>query len=337
MDTSYMDKNGRKDFELTKNISLGMINPISLLELKTTGKTSFVVPELLFDLDYPGHYRRRIKSVSVSIYCVTGPFTTINATIRLKKHYIRKELTAVSTGFYNITLEDYNKESIATSTAQNDSGIFAVNFNDERYLPFEGCGAVSEWEVELVTDKKLRQFDYSTINDVVLHVKYTARENGAVKNDVMTKMNEELQKIASSMPLYSCISARNELSGQWYLFQNPQPGTNNTLEIPLTCNTFPYFARSATNIVIKSIGLHAKMKATLDKVFELSYKKSGVLVKQDVTLPYVAGKPLLEKTVSITGTLNLADIDDGLITVTAKSVIPAKDLEDFILTVQYVV
>jgi hypothetical protein len=32
---------------------------------------------------------------------------------------------------------------IATSTAQNDAGVFEFNFRDERYMPFEGAGAIS--------------------------------------------------------------------------------------------------------------------------------------------------------------------------------------------------
>jgi len=37
--------------------------------------------------------------------------------------------------------------------------------NDERYLPFEGSGAVSQWRLELPTD--VPQFDHDTISDVV--------------------------------------------------------------------------------------------------------------------------------------------------------------------------
>lgn len=41
------------------------------------------------------------------------------------------------------------REAIATSTGQNDSGLFELNFRDERYLPFEYMGAVSCWRLEL--------------------------------------------------------------------------------------------------------------------------------------------------------------------------------------------
>ena len=67
-------------------------------------------------------------------------------------------------------------QSIVTSTAQNDSGLFETNLRDERFLPFEGSGAISEWQLELPADEVDRQFDYDTIADVILHIRYTARE-----------------------------------------------------------------------------------------------------------------------------------------------------------------
>lgn len=40
-------------------------------------------------------------------------------------------------------------QSIATGNAQDDSGVFELNFRDERYLPFEGTGAITSWRLEL--------------------------------------------------------------------------------------------------------------------------------------------------------------------------------------------
>lgn len=55
------------DCEITKPISLRQINPLALIQLKEQGVCEFNLPEELFDLDYPGHYKRRIKTVAVSI------------------------------------------------------------------------------------------------------------------------------------------------------------------------------------------------------------------------------------------------------------------------------
>ena len=81
--------------------------------------------------------------------------------------------------------------------------MFELSFRDERYLPFEGAGAISEWSLELFNDlpsnnpdptnpdfgRPLRQFDYGTITDAVLHVKYTAREDaGPFKNGAISHL-----------------------------------------------------------------------------------------------------------------------------------------------------
>ncbi len=72
--------------------------------------------------------------------------------------------------------------SIVTSSAQNDSGLFETNLRDERYLPFENSGVTSEWQLELPANSSKNepaQFDYDTISDVILHIRYTAREDAA--------------------------------------------------------------------------------------------------------------------------------------------------------------
>ncbi len=63
-------------------------------------------------------------------------------------------------------------QSIVTSGGTNDSGMFETNLRDDRFLPFEGAGAVSTWSLALPS--QLRAFDYMTISDVILHVRYTA-------------------------------------------------------------------------------------------------------------------------------------------------------------------
>ena len=67
-------------------------------------------------------------------------------------------------------------QAIATSTGQNDGGLFELNFRDERYLPFEGAGVISRWRIAL--DPDANGFDFNTLSDVVLHIRYTARDGG---------------------------------------------------------------------------------------------------------------------------------------------------------------
>lgn len=67
-------------------------------------------------------------------------------------------------------------EAIATSTGQDDSGLFELNFSDERYLPFEFAGAISRWRIELPPENN--QFDMDTLSDFIMNLSYTSREGG---------------------------------------------------------------------------------------------------------------------------------------------------------------
>ena len=64
--------------------------------------------------------------------------------------------------------------------------MFALNFFlDDRYFPFEGTGAVSSWVLDLppATNPGI---DLATIDDVVIHVRYTAKyDPGPFKQAVM--------------------------------------------------------------------------------------------------------------------------------------------------------
>lgn len=181
MDNAYIE-NHKRELEITKMVSLKMINPQEYLKLRESGTCSFSIPEEVFDFDFPGHYFRRIKSVTVTIPCITGPFTSINARLELTASTIRIN-TDLNNGEYarNSDRDDrfldnpIPPNSIATSSAQNDSGMFELNFRDERYLPFEGAGVVSQWSLQFPGE--FRQFDYSSISDVIFTISYTARES----------------------------------------------------------------------------------------------------------------------------------------------------------------
>ena len=42
--------------------------------------------------------------------------------------------------------------AIAVGSVEDENGVFELNFHDERYLPFEGAGAISKWRLELPKD-----------------------------------------------------------------------------------------------------------------------------------------------------------------------------------------
>jgi len=257
MEMVYHEHN-KREYELTKHISLRQLDPIALLALKATGTCEFTVPEWLFDLDAPGHYMRRIKSVALSIPAVTGPYTSVNCTLTLLRSSVRrspllKDGEYARQGDEDDRFVDYfgAVQSIVTSSAQNDSGLFETNLRDERYLPFEGSGAISAWRLELPAE--FRQFDYDTISDVILHVRYTAREGGAqLKQEAIANL-ENLVRDAEASGLALLFSLRHDFPAEWHRFVN-----SDSVPLVLTIKRehFPYFTQGK-RITITSVELAA--------------------------------------------------------------------------------
>lgn len=233
MDLAYLDQN-KREYEITKHVSLEQLDPMALLLLKETGQCELNVPEVLLDMDFPGHYLRRIRTVSLTIPCVTGPYTGVPCTLTLLKHSIRRNTNA-SGGYARDAENDDPRfvdafgavQSIVTSSAQNDSGLFETNLRDERYLPFEGAGVISTWSLEL--PRELRPFDYSTISDVVLHVRYTAREGGGIlrqaSEDALTDALNTISRAGGQAGLVRLFSLRHEFPNEWQLLKTRKNDT----------------------------------------------------------------------------------------------------------------
>ena len=127
-------------------------------------------------------------------------------------------------------------QSIVTSSAQNDSGLFETNLRDERYLPFENSGVISEWQLELPANPSKgdpRQFDYDTISDVILHIRYTAREGGGLlRKGAMDNLKTAIDEAqaAGSVRLFS---VRHEFPTEWAKFQSQTPAPDQRFELAL--------------------------------------------------------------------------------------------------------
>ncbi|MBC7885695.1 MAG: insecticidal toxin complex protein, partial [Saprospiraceae bacterium] len=193
MEKSYMDKNFRQ-YELSKHISLRHHAPFEFLKLKESGKCMISLPESLFNQDYPSHYLRRIKSVTLTIPCIVGPYVGVHCKLTLisNKTRIKPVLVCgpddccefIDSG-YNEVPNDTRfrqrygaKDAIATSTGQNESGMFELNFRDERYLHFEYEGVISKWCIELPLENNY--FDLHSVADVIMQINYIAKEGGDI-------------------------------------------------------------------------------------------------------------------------------------------------------------
>lgn len=260
MEMAYHEQN-RREYELTTHVSLRQSNPVALLALRATGACEFAVPEELLDLiGCPGHYFRRLKSVALSIPSVVGPYTGVNATLTLQRSRVRVS-PALRDGQYAATGDGDDRfsdhfggtQSVVASSGNQDSGLFEVNLRDERYLPFEGSGAISWWRLELPTE--LPQFDHDSISDAVLHLRYTAREGGAPLRAAAQDHLRQLVSGATAVGSVRLLSIRHEFPTAWARFTAAELDEQNP-EAPLTVTLreehYPYWARA-----VAPIGLHA--------------------------------------------------------------------------------
>ncbi len=253
MEMAYHEHN-RREYELTKHVSVLQIAPLALINLRTTGRCTVRLPEDLFDIDSPGHYFRRIKSAALSIPCITGPYAHVNCKLTLVKSSIRTspmfDGDYPRTGLEDQRFTDHSSvQSMVTSSAQQDSGLFETNYGDERYLPFENAGAIGTWQLELPANPSQNeptQFDYSTISDVILHLRYTARDGGEPFRQAAMTQVQALISSAQAAGSTRLFSIRQEFPTEWAAFrrQRPVEGERYRLGINLRAEHYPFWLRS---------------------------------------------------------------------------------------------
>jgi hypothetical protein len=305
MEKAYLDAN-RRDLEITKPISLFQLDPEELLTLRETGACNIHIPELLFDLDFPGHYFRRIKAVRVTIPCVAGPFMNVSATLSLSQSWTRREVPADLSVVPPDPEPDTTvlpQTAIATSTGIVDTGMFELNFRDERYLPFEGAGAISTWHLEL--PQAIRCFDYDNIADVVLHLSYSARSGGqsfkqAVNAQLTTALNDWKKLVTSGVTLARLFSLRQEFSTHWNRLLFPAEDQDQEITLNLGKQHFPGY--------LDYVWMDTDDDGKLDTQKSITLRVTSLKVYLDPQgqLPPDAAA------LSINGTTSAIDADNGL-------------------------
>jgi Tc toxin complex TcA C-terminal TcB-binding domain len=309
MEMAYHELNQR-EYELTKHVSLLQVDPLALIQLRMTGRCTVKLPEELFDMDGPGHYFRRIKTVAMSIPCVTGPYAGVNCTLTLLKSSIRKTQILRDGAYAREDAEDdrFNDyfgslQSIVTSSAQNDSGLFETNLRDERYLPFENSGVISEWQLELPANPSSsdpRQFDYDTISDVILHIRYTAREGGGLLRKGAIKNLSDAVDAGQAAGSVRLFPVRHEFPTEWAKFQRQTPGANQRFELALNLRDehYPFWSqghlKSVKRVDILARPTKIPVPASLD-VFDKADKADAAAKKDTLVKETSMGNVLIGK------------------------------------------
>ncbi|RXV64566.1 hypothetical protein D1006_40480 [Burkholderia stabilis] len=172
MEQAHLQRDSRP-YEIVKTFSLKAINAAALGALKSAGTAQFELTEALFDQDYPNHYLRQIKTVALSFPAVLGPYQEVGAMLTQLSNtlYYTKDKRSSKTN-----LRAY--QQVALSQGINDSGLFQLDFDDARYLPFEGTGVESNWKLAFPGWKNesgnAAKTLLESLDDVIIQVRYTA-------------------------------------------------------------------------------------------------------------------------------------------------------------------
>ncbi|HEU5101848.1 MAG TPA: hypothetical protein VFU22_22660, partial [Roseiflexaceae bacterium] len=189
MEKAFIESDSR-GLEITKHVSLLELDPVALIQLKSKGVCEFAFSEALFNYDFPGHYCRQIRTLEVAFAAAEDQRLPINATLTQLSHRTVLEPDAKAVKFLldpkdqpPLTIRSDWKASqqIAlshvTDQYEKNNGLFELRFDDERYLPFEGTGAVSTWRLEL--NGKKGAYNIDDLVDVTITLKYSAEQGGA--------------------------------------------------------------------------------------------------------------------------------------------------------------
>lgn len=208
LDQAYLVRNERK-LEIVHTVSLktlleGQVSSDWKAQLIETGTLSFDFTEQHFAERYPGHYLRQIAAVSVTLPALVGPYQDVRAVLVQTGSMFSTKAEDAAVAYLidkasgNGSLVQTNlraSQQVALSTGMDDNGAFQLNFGDERYLPFEGTGAVSSWQLTFPNHQCDEQKQMLTsLTDIIIRVRYTARDGG----DEFAKTVQSLLKTAEA-------------------------------------------------------------------------------------------------------------------------------------------
>jgi Tc toxin complex TcA C-terminal TcB-binding domain len=123
-------------------------------------------------------------------------------------------------------------QQIAISKASGDSGMFELNFNDDRYLPFEGTGAICDWQ--LTIPQATNAFDLSTISDVIFYINYTAQDGG-------TEFAQQVMNLPEIKNYKGVlvVSIRQQFNQAWNTFMTSGVGAFSVSKLQFPANLQP--------------------------------------------------------------------------------------------------
>lgn len=239
LDKAYLDSEPMSVLHLNKTCDLSSLAPAALAELKKEGRCTFQLTESLFDHDFPGHYNRKIKSVALSVKGSFDGADMVRASLKQLNNrvipqpdleaakFLLLEPGAMQPAPSNLLTDYIAGQQISVTHCKKDCGLFELKFDDEKYLPFEGTGAISTWELRM--PKAANRFCFEELKEVTLHLQYTALDGGmeCARELIQT---QELKYHAD----HRNVSIREEFPGIWEQFLTADQNGQHQLKLNIS-------------------------------------------------------------------------------------------------------
>jgi len=248
-------QNNTRRLMILKDVSLASAAPAELYRLKTTGTCELKITEAMYDFDYPGHFCRQIKVIEVVLKTAGGEEAENGSTSGSMPADVHLTLTQTSNHLVTKALPEavkyllkpegeppagirsnwQSQQEIAVSNENNAAGVHLVEFSfaEDRYLPFEGTGAVSDWEIRM--PRETNQFNFELITDLVVTVTYTALDAG---KDFRDKVEQLLSGDQLRGAVYLDLAA--SFPDEWEGFmKNHEDPNSQTLNFDISACELP--------------------------------------------------------------------------------------------------
>lgn len=219
----------RRKLHLSQTIAVSQIAAYELEQFRQTGVLTFGTPQALFDSDFPGHYLRLARQVSVSLIALVPPGRGLRAT--LSASGVSRAVVARG-AFQTVTLQR-EPETIALTAPINANGLFQLEPEGGLLRPFEGMGVDTVWQLHL--PKAANPFDFRSIADVLLTIEYTALDSAEYRDQVIRSLNRTFSGDRS-------FSVRDQFPDAWYELHNPDtvdPARRMRVTLPVTSDDLP--------------------------------------------------------------------------------------------------
>ncbi len=96
--------------------------------------------------------------------------------------------------------------------------------------------------VKIELPNNIPQFDFETISDVILHIRYTCREAGHLTIPASDHIKEDILQ-APDGELLQLFNINSEFANEWNVFKAAANNADRKLTLNINKNNFPYWTK----------------------------------------------------------------------------------------------